>query len=110
MINQANAVVIATTKILGVRFIAGVDVRTYATPEDKKSVVIEVIGMFIRGETGFTDKASNAEKMGDTKKLQEYVVGLVNNHWRKHKKLNGGQKYEPKFKRSELQLNLPLAG
>ena len=106
MMSQANAVVVASVKVLGDRFQKGVDIKTYASTDDRQRICAEVIRMFNTGETGFAAKPTNDEKKSDPAKLANYVIGLVNNHWRKHKLLNGGVEYEPKTKRGAGGLDL----
>jgi hypothetical protein len=96
--NQAQTVVSKTQEILGDRYRGDAAVRTIMTAEDKKAIVELVLAAFRSGETGFAVKESNAIRVADERELRNYVVGLCNNHWRKHKALNGGVKYEPTYK------------
>ena len=103
MLNQAQTVVRITKNILGDRYKSDAPVKTIMTEQDKKSIIDGVVEMFRDGQTGFTVKDVNAQRMADPKELRNYVVGLCNNHWRKHKELNGGVKFVPSYTRSELK-------
>lgn len=104
MKNQAQTVVDITKIVLGDRFKSDTPVKSILTAEDKEAIVNGVTEMFVSGATGFAVKDSNAQRMADAKELRSYVVGLCNNHWRKHKALNGGTKYVPSYTRSEAKI------
>lgn len=98
MNNQARTVIMVTKAILGERYNPSVPVKSVMTQLDKTTIINGVIAEFNEGRTGFTlGKASNEKRMTDAKALREYVVGLCNNHWRKHKELNGGVKFIPSY-------------
>ena len=94
MKNQHEAVIAATKSVLAARFQEGVDVKGYASKEDKHAVVAAVVEMFQSGEASMSDEAKT--KYSDAKSLKEYTAGLVTNWWNKSKDLNGGMKYEAK--------------
>lgn len=94
MKSQHDAVIEATKSVLGSRFQPGVDVKTYATKEDKAAVVGEVVKMFQEGQAALSDEAK--AKYSDAKDLKNYTIGLVTNWFNKSKELNGGVKYEAK--------------
>ena len=103
MLNQAQTVIKITKSILGDRYKSDVPVRQVMTEIDKKTIIDGVMLSFADGQTGFTVKDVNAQRMADAKELRNYVVGLCNNHWRKHKELNGGVKFVPSYTRSEVK-------
>lgn len=94
MKSQHDAVIEATKSVLGSRFQVGVDIKTYATKEDKSAVVNEVIKMFQEGEVALSDEAK--AKYSEVQALKTYTIGLVANWFNKSKELNGGTKYEAK--------------
>jgi len=57
-----------------------------ARPEQKKELSEKVIGAFTSGE---------CELKAEQKNLSTYVSGLISNHLRKAKELNGGVQYKP---------------
>jgi hypothetical protein len=104
MLNQAKTVILITKRTLGERYNPSVPVKALMTPVDKSSIVNGVIEMFRDGQTGFvSNKETNQKRMTDEKALREYVVGLCNNHWRKHKELNGGVKFIPSYTKESKQ-------
>jgi hypothetical protein len=62
--------------------------------EQNGQVVEMVVEGIIGGEVDFSDEAK--AKYDSRDKVRKYVVGMVNNHLRKDKRLNGGVKYEAK--------------
>lgn len=103
-LSQAKAVILVTKNILGDRYKSDVPVRSVMTELDKLTIINGVCELFRDGVTGFNpSKDINAQRMGDPKELRIYVVGLCNNHWRKHKELNGGVPFVPSYTRSEQQ-------
>ena len=90
MISQKNAVVKAVVEVLGDDFEAGVtNVREVITPEQKASVREQLLNSFVNGEIVYSKPTDN------TSDLKKYVNGLINNHFRKAKELNGGSTYRP---------------
>jgi hypothetical protein len=57
-------------------------------------VVEHVTDGIASGEVDFSDEAK--AKYDSRDKIRKYVVGMVKNHLRKDKRLNGGTKYEAK--------------
>jgi len=103
MLNQAQTVVAITKSVLGERYKSDVPVKAVITPLDKVTIINSVMQSFQEGKTGFAlGKESNMKRMTEAKALREYVVGLCNNHWRKHKELNGGIKYIPSYTKTPL--------
>lgn len=72
------------------------DIKTLISKDETSSVVQIVMQGFKAGTVEFKDNISNAGKLSDEKKLKSYVIGLVNNWFRKDVRLNGGTKYEAK--------------
>lgn len=93
MISQADAVFKAACEIVGEW--TG-PIATSITKEQRGSVHDRVVAMFLSGETGFRGTEANQAKLQDEAKLKSYVVGLVSNHFRKDKRLNGNVQYVPK--------------
>ena len=94
MMKQSQSVVEATVSVLGDEFRPGTPILTYITKEQTTQVVDLVTDSIMEGLTEFSDQAR--AKYDDRKKVRSYVVGLVNNWFRKHKELNGGGTYVPK--------------
>jgi hypothetical protein len=94
MKNQHQAVVSAAKEVLGTRFQAGVDIKSYVTKEERTKVIALVVAGFMAGEVEMSDEAR--VKYSDAKSLTGYTNGLVTNWFNKSKELNGGVKYEAK--------------
>jgi len=94
MMKQSQSVVEATVSVLGDQFKPGVPVLTYITKDQTGQVVDLVTDSIMEGLTEFSDQAR--AKYDDRKKVRSYVVGMVNNWFRKGKELNGGTTYVPK--------------
>ena len=94
MKNQHQAVVSAAKEVLGTRFQAGVDIKSYVTKEERTKVIELVVAGFMAGEVEMSDEAR--VKYSDAKSLTGYTNGLVTNWFNKSKELNGGVKYEAK--------------
>ena len=94
MKNQHQAVVSAAKEVLGTRFQAGVDIKSYVTKEERAKVIELVVAGFMAGEVEMSDEAR--VKYSDAKSLTGYTNGLVTNWFNKSKELNGGVKYEAK--------------
>ena len=94
MLNQHQAVISAAKEVLGDKFQAGVDIKTYITKEERTKVVEALVTGFLNQEVEMSDEARI--KYSDRKSMTGYVGGLVTNWFNKSKELNGGEKYEAK--------------
>lgn len=103
MLNQAKAVIQVTKAMLGERYNPSIPVKSVMTQLDRLSIINGVMELFRDGQTGFAAKESNVKRMQDARLLREYVVGLCNNHWRKHKELNGGVKFIPSYTKAKTE-------
>ncbi len=98
-LNQRESVYVATMNVLadaGINFDDGqsVTAQELVTKDMRKSIMSIVTQSIIAGET---DMSSEARAKHDTEdKVRGYVSGLINNWFRKDKRLNGGNKYETK--------------
>ena len=64
------------------------------TTDERRRVIDQVTEGILSGEVAFSDRA---RKRYDTDaKVRSYVVGMVSNHLRKDRRLNGGVSYQPK--------------
>lgn len=89
-LGQKASVVKAVESVLGSNFISGETVVKSVITADQLSQVRDQVFNGI--------KAGNVSYNGDTtdeKALRRYVNGMVQNHFRKAKELNGGNKYTP---------------
>jgi len=73
---------------------------TQLTREMKSEIVQGLMIGFQAKQIDFIASASNEAKLADTNKLRDYCSGLLNNWLRKDPRLNGGVKYEPKYRRT----------
>lgn len=89
--SQKDAVVAAVAKILGKSFVPGATNVKDSLTEDQLTELRESIFKGIKsGDITFN------KEMTDDKALRRYVNGMIDNHLRKAKELNGGQKYSTK--------------
>ncbi len=93
-LSQVASVVTFTKQILGDAWTEGTDVKSVVT----KDQVNEIANLIADGMTSDeVDLSSEAKAKFDTRvKLVTYVKGMINNHYRKSKLLNGGSEYEIK--------------
>jgi hypothetical protein len=94
MMTQSESVVFFARQVLGDQFKPGVPVLTYITKEQISQIVDLVTASILEGGTDFS--AAARSKYDEPKKVRSYVVGMVNNWFRKGKELNGGGVYVPK--------------
>lgn len=92
--SQSDSVVFCAKQVLGESFRSGTPILDYITKDEAAAVVDLVTKSIQEFETDLSAQAR--EKFADPKKLRSYVVGMVNNWFRKGKELNGGSKYEIK--------------
>lgn len=96
-LSQVQAVVNAVQSVFGengVEFVEGMNVRSAMTKEFKSQINAIICAGFKAGEIEFKDTESNRAKLADDKLLRNYVTGLIDNHVKKDKRLNGNTKHE----------------
>lgn len=102
--NQKESVYAATVAIAsekGVDFSKATDL-----PKEVRSAIVDVVTQsIIDGDTEFSAEAHEKHTTPDA--VRKYVVGLVNNWFRKDVRLNGGTKYEAKNPGSRQGLGDP---
>lgn len=91
--SQVGAVVNAVTEVLGDSFVPGTTVVSEAITEDQKQAVRDIVIQGIVNGTVECKKDTSNER-----EFLRYVNGMINNHFMKSKKLNGGTTYKPKTK------------
>ena len=70
------------------------DMREKLSQDDKAAIVAVVTEGLLNGEIDMSERARAVHETDAL--MRSYAVGLLNNHLRKHKALNGGVDYEPK--------------
>lgn len=89
-IKQKDAVVSAVAEVLGDDFTPGTTiVRDVITTDQKAEVRDAVVNGILDGSIAYSKDNTNATE------VKKYVGGLINNHFRKAKDLNGGTTYKP---------------
>jgi hypothetical protein len=86
-ISQKQAVVNAVKKVLGSSYDTSEPVRRKLTPDNVKFIKQEVYDGIINGSVAYSKDNSDLEG------VKKYVPGLVSNHLRKAKELNGNVKF-----------------
>lgn len=90
---QVSAVVNAVTEVLGDSFVVGTTVVSEVITSEQKQQVRDLVKTgIVNGEVEYGKDTSNE------KELDRYVNGMINNHLKRSKKLNGGSPYQPKKK------------
>lgn len=98
-LNQRESVYLSTMNVLadaGINFDDGQSptAQELVSKDMRKSICMMVTQSICSGETEFSSEAT--AKHDTEAKVASYVSGLVNNWFRKDKRLNGGNKYETK--------------
>jgi vacuolar-type H+-ATPase subunit I/STV1 len=88
-ISQKQAVVNGVKSVLGSSFDPSVPARDQLSDEQLASVKSYVTSQIVGGFVEFSKDNS------DEKEVSKYVSGMVSNHLRKAKELNGGETYVP---------------
>lgn len=88
-ISQKESVVKEVKSILGSSFDASTPAREQLSDDQLKTVKANIVAGIIAGEVDFKKDTT------DEKEITRYVSGMVSNHLRKAKELNGGQTYSP---------------
>lgn len=101
MIGQKEAVIQLVSEILGDNAIGSVNVKKALSKEQVTKIRSEVLSGILKNTIEY-----NGDK-SDLKKLTRYVNGMIDNHFRKARELNGGSNYLPKGSRTvkDPQLN-----
>jgi hypothetical protein len=92
-ISQKQAVVNAVQTVLGAKYTNGTAVKTIIT-KDELNEVRQLVFEGIKANTISLNKTYTDDTL-----LRRYVNGMVDNHLRKAKELNGGSSYSPSAKR-----------
>jgi hypothetical protein len=89
-VKQVQAVIDAVTNVLGDDFTpSATDVLSVITKEQKSDVRQAVLDGILNGTVVYNGDTS------DTAAVKRYVNGMVDNHLRKSRILNGGSTYKP---------------
>ena len=88
-ISQKQAVVNAVSKVLGTSFDASIPARDQLSDAQLTEVKSFVSASIIAGSVEYS------KDITDDKEVFKYVSGMVSNHLRKSKELNGGNAYVP---------------
>lgn len=91
MLSQKEAVYQATLEILDQAKIPmdGRPVSELIPKEIRKMVTDKLVEMVKSGSVSFKGTATNAMKLKDPSKMATYLSGLISNHWKRDKRLNG---------------------
>lgn len=89
--SQKAAVVAAVEEILGDSFVSGTTiVKEVITSDQLSSLREQILTGILGGSIAYNGDRS------DAKAVSRYVNGMIDNHFRKAKELNGGMKYAVK--------------
>jgi hypothetical protein len=88
-ISQKQSVVNAVSRTLGASFDVSIPARDQLSDAQLTSVKTFVYDAILSGSVEYSKDIS------DTKEVSKYVSGMVSNHLRKAKELNGGSAYIP---------------
>lgn len=88
-ISQKDSVVNEVKSILGSSFDASTPAREQLSNDQLKTVKSNIVAGIIAGSVDFKKETT------DEKEISRYVSGMVSNHLRKAKELNGGTPYNP---------------
>lgn len=88
--SQKQAVIDAIMDVMGSSFVSGqTDVKATLSPEKLADVRQQVYNGIVAGKVAYN------KDLKDTKTISRYVAGMIDNHFRKAKELNGGMQYKP---------------
>lgn len=94
---QNDAVFAATVSVLAERDFAfedGMNAKEFVTKDDKAAIIAIVTQGIMNKSVAFSDEAR--AKHTTEAQVKSYVGGMVDNHFRKDKRLNGDTKYVTK--------------
>lgn len=87
--SQKDAVVSEVKAILGSSFDPSQPAREQLSDEQLKTIKSNIVSNILNGSVDFKKETT------DEKEIARYVSGMVSNHLRKSKDLNGGNSYSP---------------
>lgn len=88
--SQKQAVIDAVMDVMGSTFVSGqTNVKSLITQDQLTLVRQKVYDGIVAGKVAYN------KDLSDTKTISRYVAGMVDNHLRKAKELNGGNQYKP---------------
>jgi hypothetical protein len=96
-ISQKEAVFLATTSLMAeanIELPEGQGVKSILNKTHKAAVVAIITQGLMDGSVDFSDSAK--AKYETKEAVAGYTSGMVDNHWRKDTRINGGAKYEAK--------------
>lgn len=88
-ISQKEAVVNEVKAILGSSFDPSRPAKDQLSKDQIDTIKANVVNNIVSGNVSFTKDSS------DLKEVEKYVGGMISNHFRKAKELNGGSSYSP---------------
>lgn len=88
-ISQKTAVVNEVNAILGSNFDPSLPAKDQLTPDQFSTLKANIVSGIVDGSISFNKDVT------DEKEVSRYVSGMVSNHFRKAKELNGGNSYAP---------------
>lgn len=88
-ISQKAAVINEVKSILGSSFNESLPAKDQLTKEQFVTLKNNIVFNIINGSVAF------GKETEDEKEISTYVSGMISNHFRKSKELNGGESYEP---------------
>lgn len=88
-ISQKDSVVNEVKSVLGTNFNSSLPARDQLTDDQLKIVKANIVSGIVAGSVDFKKETT------DEKEIARYVSGMVSNHLRKSKDLNGGNAYAP---------------
>ena len=89
---QVQSVVAIAKAVLDNRFIPGQSILTYISNNEREEIVKRVCNGIRNREIYVKD--SKREKYSTDKELRKYVIGMINNWFKKSKELNGGVEHK----------------
>lgn len=92
-ISQKQAVVNEVMNVLGSSFNSSLPAKQQLTPDNIKTIKSNIVDGIVNGTIAYNKDSSNV------KEVTAYVPGLVSNHLKKAKELNGNVKYGPTTKK-----------
>ena len=101
-VSQKQAVIDAVVEKLGSTYDASVPVSDVLTDEQIEEIKDTVSQEILDGNVKYS-------KSLDEEPVKKYVSGMVSNHLRKAKELNGGVEYRPKNKRTTAPISTAVA-
>jgi len=88
IMKQVQSVVVITKAVLDNRFMPSQPILTYIQDSEREEIARRVCTGIRNGEIYVKD--SKRQKYSTDKELRKYVIGMINNWFKKSKELNGG--------------------